>query len=125
MGVLQISKPCNALYAGASLNAQGAAFATTPAVDRMRRRMGGLWVGGRLHIDNAAIGFEANGLNRMLQENIAPVRIPLSSIDAVELEGGWVTKIVAVSHQGGVFRFRCFGARAVAEDLRAALASKP
>jgi len=125
MGALQISKPCNALYADASLSARGAALMAGPAVERMRKRAGGLWVGGRLHIDDAAVGFDANGLNRMLQENIAPVRIPLPSIHAVELEGGWVARIVAVRHQGGVFRFRCFGARAVAEALRGALMPNP
>jgi len=121
MGALQISKLCNALYADAALTPRGAAFAAGPVVDRLRKRMGGLWVGGRLNIDNAAIRFEANSLNRMLQDNIAPVSIGLACVRSVELEGGWVTKIVAVHHDGGVFRFRCYGARAVAGALRCAM----
>ena len=57
MGSFQISKPCNPLCPNASLTAQGAAFVARLAGDRMRGRMDGLWGGGRLRINDAAIRF--------------------------------------------------------------------
>lgn len=57
MGSFQISKPCNPLCPNASLTAQGAAFVARLAGDRMRGRMDGLWGGGHLRIDDAAIRF--------------------------------------------------------------------
>jgi len=112
---LQIAKNANAFYPAATasdltLSVPGAASALAKATD-------GLWVGGRIEISDDGIRFEANKLNQALNDNAEPVWIPMASIRSVELGSGLITKVVTVDHADGDFRFRCFGAKGVVEEL--------
>lgn len=112
---MQIAKNANAFYPAATasdltLSVPGAASALAKATD-------GLWVGGRIEISDDGIRFEANKLNQALNDNAEPVWIPMASIRSVELGSGLITKVVTVDHADGDFRFRCFGAKGVVEEL--------
>jgi len=45
------------------------------------------------------------------------MRIPFAQIRSVTREFGWVTGIVVIRHGHGEFRFRCFGAKGVAQQI--------
>jgi hypothetical protein len=118
---LQIAKAANAFYPKATasklaLSAPGAAAVLSKA--------DGLWVGGRVEISDDGIRFEANRLNQALNNNAAPVSIPMASIRSVSLGSGLITKIITVDHTGGAFRFRCFGAKGVVDEMQRHLASR-
>lgn len=120
--ILQIAKSANAFYPKAiasdlTLSVPGAASALAKATD-------GLWVGGRVEISDDGIRFEANKLNQALNENVAPVWIPMASIRSASLGSGLITKVVTVDHEGGEFCFRCFGAKGVVEELKRHLLSR-
>lgn len=66
--------------------------------------------------------FSANDMNTSLHEGLEALHIPLSSIRSARREFGWITGIVVVEHEKGVFRFRCFGAKKVAESLAESVA---
>jgi hypothetical protein len=85
--------------------------------ERWRKKYGGLWVGGSIHISNEGLFFRPNRLNEELHVGLDPVSIPLADILSVRREFGWGTGIVVVEHKSGEFRFRCFGARKMAARI--------
>ena len=118
---MQIAKTANAFYPTATasklaLSAPGAAAALSKA--------DGLWVGGRVEITDDGIRFAANKLNLALNENAEPVWGPMASIRSVELGSGLITKVVTVHYADGNFRFRCFGAKGVVDEMQRHLASR-
>jgi hypothetical protein len=91
------------------------------AVDSYGRRHGGLWVGGRIHVRNGRIWFTANGVNRLAHSNLEDQGLNLAEVVSVEVRPGVLTKIIDVSTNDEVLRFRCFGAKATAEAVRRAV----
>jgi hypothetical protein len=89
-------------------------------IRRYRQRHGGLWVGGRVTLTSAELSFAPNAANRLVHDGDPSVAIPLSAIRQVDIEPGFVTKIVAVTWTGGVARFRCYKAAGFADQIRAA-----
>jgi hypothetical protein len=87
------------------------------AVNRIKKKHGGLWVGGKVTVTSDEILFVPNGMNVAFHDGLEEVHIPLSYIRSVRREFGWVTGIVVVEHQHGEFRFRCFGTKKIAEVL--------
>ena len=85
-----------------------------PAIDRFKRKHGGLWVGGTVAISQAGVSFIPNGLNRFFHHGIFAINVPAKDIRAVRRESGWLTGIVVVEHVHGEFRFRCYGAKRLA-----------
>ncbi|OCC02629.1 hypothetical protein BA190_23355 [Labrys sp. WJW] len=123
MSDLHIRKLCNALIPDAmpSKRVPGVVVNT---VDRMSRKAGGLWVGGRVEITPEGLSFAANGLNKAFHTGLQPVHIPMTTIRKASREFGWVTGIVAVEHDEGTFRFRCYGASKVAAALEKHVAGR-
>ncbi|MDT3379508.1 hypothetical protein RNI52_19400 [Labrys neptuniae] len=120
---LHIRKLCNALIP----NATPSRLVPGVAVDAARRvssKAGGLWVGGRVEITPDGLSFVANGLNKAFHTGLQPVHIPMAAIRKTWREFGWVTGIVAVEHDEGTFRFRCFGAGKVAAALEKHIAGR-
>lgn len=116
MNTWQLSKVCNAFIP----NAVPSELVTGPAlraVERMIRKTGGLWVGGRVVANTQGIHFSANALNQAFHEDLEDVYIPLSEVLSVKREFGWITGIVVVEHCQSEFRFRCMGAKGVAAEL--------
>ena len=123
MSDLHIRKLCNALIPDAmpSKRVPGVVVNT---VDRMSRKAGGLWVGGRVEITPEGLSFATNGLNKAFHTGLQPVHIPMTTIRKASREFGWVTGIVAVEHDEGTFRFRCYGASKVAAALEKHVAGR-
>ena len=86
-------------------------------VDRLSKKWGGLWVGGSIECSEGLLSFRANSLNEAFHKELEPVEIPTNRIQSIRREFGWVTGIVIVNHQDGVFRFRCYAAKRVAAEL--------
>jgi hypothetical protein len=91
------------------------------AVNHYGEKHGGLWVGGKVVVTSEALNFVPNRMNVALHQGLEPISIPFGSIRSARREFGWVTGIVAVEHAHGAFRFRCFGAKGVAEEMAAHL----
>src|SRR5262249_7777699 len=90
-----------------------------PAIDRFKRKYGGLWVGGTLSISQSGVSFSPNWLNRKVYRALGPMNVPATSIRAVGREFGWFTGIVVVEHRHGELRFRCYGAKKLAATMAA------
>lgn len=95
MSDLHIRKLCNALIPNAAPSGLVPGV-VVDTVDRMSRKAGGLWVGGRVEITPDGVSFTANGLNRAFHTGLQPVHIPMTAIHKAWREFGWVTGIVAV-----------------------------
>lgn len=87
------------------------------AVNRIGKKLGGLWVGGKVTATPSELSFSPNGMNMALHVGLEKVCIPLRNIRSVRREFGWLTGIVVVLHDHGEFRFRCFGAKQVTAKL--------
>jgi len=93
------------------------------AAQRFKRKHGGLWVGGTVVVTRDGVSFEPNRLNRVFHEDLEAINVPARDIRGVRHEFGWFTGIVVVTHVGGEFRFRCYGARKFAATIAASLGS--
>ncbi|MEV7396982.1 hypothetical protein [Aeromicrobium sp. NPDC092404] len=89
----------------------------------MGKRMGGLWVGGRITLTATRLEFEPNIVNIALHDGDTNRAIALRDVTAVEDRGGIFTKIVHVDGPDGGVTFRCYGARKVSQRVREAVAA--
>ena len=108
MNTWELGKVCNAFIP----NAVPSGLVTGPAlraVERVSRKTGGLWVGGRLVANSREIRFSANVMNQSFHVGLEDVHIPLSEVSSV--------RIVVVTYRQGEFRFRCFSAKAIAANF--------
>ena len=115
---MHIRKLANAFYEDAR-PAEALSKVTPPAVKRYKTRHGGLWVGGNVEISDDRLVFRPNSINRTMHEALQDIIIDTRKITAVNHQFGWITGIVAVTHDRGELRFRCFGAKAVVNELSA------
>ena len=92
-------------------------MAVLSAIERFRRKRGGLWVGGTVTVSHDGVAFAPNLVNRAVHVALEPIEIPASRIRRVSREFGWVTGIVVVEHARGEFRFRCYGAKRLADAM--------
>ena len=108
-----IRRRANAFIADATPIDVMPAFALS-AIDRFKRKHGGLWVGGTVSVSQSGVSFTPNGLNRAFHESLESMSVPSENIRAIRHEFGWFTGIVVVAHMHGEFRFRCYGAKRLA-----------
>ena len=94
-------------------------FLALSAIERFKRKKGGLWVGGTVSVSEGGVSFSPNGLNRILHADLEPINVAAEDIRAVRHQFGWFTGIVVVDHTHGEFRFRCFGAKQLAVSMAA------
>jgi len=94
--------------------------AALSAATRFKRKHGGLWVGGTVVVTDSGVSFAPNGLNRAFHDELQTISVRAADVRAVRHEFGWFTGIVVVTHTGGEFRFRCYGAKKLAATLAAA-----
>lgn len=87
---------------------------------------GGLWVGGKVRLTSSELGFEPNAPNRAVhQPGPLSQHIPLTDIESVAVNWGFITRIISVTTKTQTFKVRCFKADALADEIRAAaVASK-
>jgi hypothetical protein len=75
-----------------------------------------------VYLTRDRLSFEANALNVKAHTANVSRSVALQSIDRVEEKFGYVTRIVDLRlKDGSTFPFRCFGARAFAQKIRAAV----
>ncbi len=117
---MKISKLANAFLKEAE-PIQGIPGSAERVIRRYKSKDGGLWVGGRIEISDSVLSFSANGLNRTLHEDLPEVTIPINEIESVVYRFGWITGIIIVSHRQGEFRFRCYGAKRLVEEIKRAV----
>jgi hypothetical protein len=86
-----------------------------------RRQYGGLWVGGRMTLTDTAVTLAPNAVNRLMHQKLAAIELPLPMITSVEVEFGYVTKIIALGTPTHLVKLRCYGAPALADRIRAQL----
>jgi hypothetical protein len=119
------SKLVNFLVADAQVNydnvsdlydvaGSGVVDAVADVLEAFKEAYGGLWVGGKMVLTQTAVRLSANAMNRVVQEGILDIELPLSLVRNVSVEGGFVTKIVRLDTDAGSVKFRCFGAKDVA-----------
>jgi len=116
MTPVNVRKLANAFYPNATPSEVVPAFALS-AIDRFKRKHGGLWVGGTVAVSRAGVSFSPNGRNRACHEALEPLGVPAEDVRAVRYEFGWFTGIVVVEHGRGEFRFRCYGAKHLAATM--------
>lgn len=116
MEPLKIRKLANAFIPNATPSDVLASEALS-AVQRFKRKHGGLWVGGTVVATSGGVSFAPNGLNRAVHEDLEAIDVPARDIKSVRHEFGWFTGVVVVTHVGGEFRFRCYGAKKLAATL--------
>lgn len=119
-----IKKLCNAFITDAVVNRRigGAAGRSVEAIGAA---IGGLWVGGIVTVSADALDWVPNIMNKAVHDDLQPVHIPLREVRSVRRVFGILTGIVVVElEDGGEFRFRCFNARGVAENLSDLLPSQ-
>jgi len=85
---------------------------------RFRKKYGGLWVGGRVTLTRTDLRFAPNAVNRLVHVGDPSFTIPLAAIRQIDVEPGFVTKIIAVTWTGGVTRLRCYSAARFADQIR-------
>ena len=121
---IYIKKLCNAFITDAIVSRRlgGAAVQQVGAIGSL---MGGLWGGGNVTVSAHALDWVPNLMNKAVHDNLQPVHIPLAEVRAVRRVFGILTGIVVVELvDGGEFRFRCFNARGVAENMSDLLPSQ-
>ncbi|MCE3263898.1 MAG: hypothetical protein K0R43_2977 [Pseudoduganella sp.] len=114
---IYIKKLCNAFITDAVISRRigGAAGRNAEAIGAM---MGGLWVGGTVTVSADALDWVPNIMNKAFHDKLQMVHIPLAEVRAVRREFGILTGIVVVElEDNSEFRFRCFSARSVAENM--------
>jgi len=114
-----LTKLCNAFVPSAEGNRSILPVAATGAVERYKRKHGGLWVGGKVFVTEDQIEFVPNGMNVALHANVGRLLIPFEWVRSIEWQFGLLTGIVVVKCEDFDFRFRCFGAKRLVRQLAA------
>ena len=62
-------------------------------------------------------------MNAIIHENgeALTLRVPMEAITRAEHVGGFISGIIEIETLGALFKIRCFGAKAFAEEIKAAL----
>lgn len=88
-----------------------------PALWVLRRRFGGLWIGGDVNLWPDRLEFLPNQRNAALHHGDLAWSLPLSDITSVTCVPASVTDIIAIAHPAGITRIRCYGAQAFAQQI--------
>jgi hypothetical protein len=83
-----------------------------------RKYYGGLWVGGRINVTASAISIAPNLMNRAVHHGLTSIELRLVDLESVEVLPGFVTKIIALRTPEHVVKIRCYGAPALAQQIR-------
>jgi len=116
MAMIYVRKLVNAFITDAVVSGVigGQARAQVNAIQSL---MGGLWVGGTVTVTADALDFVPNILNKAFHDKLQSIHIPLAQMRSVRRQFGVLTGIVVCDMDGYEFRFRCFNARGVAQQM--------
>ena len=91
----------------------------------LRRRQGGLWVGGKAILTKTDLSFTPNGLNSAF--HAFPERlgwtVSLAAVIEVRVRRGVLTNIIEVQSAAGQVSIRCFGAKSFSARIEIARVS--
>jgi hypothetical protein len=119
---VRIDKLCNALYANISVLSDSARSGA--AARLIKPKQSGAWIGGRLVVTDQRLSFSPNRMKGEAALRIEAIDLPLAAVTSVKKEFGLMTGTVVVEHEGGVLKFRCFGAKKIAQQLQNLLAAR-
>ena len=71
-------------------------------LERFKSTHGGLWVGGAVYVTADSLSFEPNAVNIKAHSNDVSWSLPLRSIDGVQDNFGYVTRIVELKLKDGL-----------------------
>ena len=117
-------KVANALIADVRPAPWIAALLKMATLGRTPEASGGLWVGGEIDLFEDRIRFSPNALNTAVQTGNLSREVLLTAVTDVAWRLGILTGIIEISHDGGRFTFRCYGAKAFASRIKAAAAAR-
>lgn len=100
------------------LDAMGSRSAHSLVLNNMKKRTGGLWVGGTAILHEHDLTFRPNAMNKIAHEDDYTTVIPLADICEVNVRFGFVTKIIDLVTREGKFSIRCWGAEKFAALIR-------
>ena len=80
--------------------------------------LGGTWVGGTCEINRAYIKVYANRLNKVFLNDFKELVIPLTDIENIELERGFMSNIIIISFGNTFIKIRCFKANKFMQDIK-------
>lgn len=123
MKAFRITRPANAFFPSGQLRVKAPPLLAIPGIKLTEKSFGGLWVGGTVEISHNGVEFRANAMNRALHIGVTSVTIASQAIRSMRREFGFITGIVAIDHDAGEFRFRCYGAKGVVAKYQAAKSS--
>lgn len=117
MQSLNIEKSCNALFS----EAKPAVFSISGSLvsQLFKKKDGGLWVGGTFTANGEWLTFSPGILNLFAHSEVDSVRIHVSEVRNISCESGFFTDIITIHHVRGEFKFRCYGAKEIANTLLA------
>lgn len=118
MQPLHIEKTCNAFLSEADVSFMGLILTTSFLTTMIHKKIaGGLWVGGTFTANNEWILFSPGIANIMAHSQVRSIQIHFSQVRNIHCESGFFTDIVVIEHTQGEFKFRCYGAKEVANSL--------
>lgn len=86
-------------------------------IDKIKKKKGGLWVGGKFTISEGGFNFYTNTMNKAAHISDADISFDLSEIKKVWRDFGWVSGIINLQLENQLVRVRCFGAKKVAREI--------
>lgn len=89
--------------------------------ERAQAVMGGVWVGGKISIDDEGIAYRPVWWDRYLHLNLRPISVPIGTVQRISFTDQGATGTVFVQHTQGEFIFRCYRAERVATALSMAV----
>ena len=113
---MNFSKLSNALFEDAEAS-EVANLIAGGTVDKFKKKYNGLWVGGKVIVNQQELRFDVNAVNQAMHRGLPKIVIPIEGIRSCNYEFGWFSGIVVVTHINGIFRFRCYGAKKVVNEI--------
>ena len=125
-GALLEKKAANALISGVEMRRSFDTFLRGETfgflnwfLEVLRKRQGGLWVGGTLIVYEDRIQFSPNFANRLVQSGDMSFDLPWTEVSKISWRPGVLTGIIELSHAGKVEAVRCFGSKKLATRMTA------
>jgi hypothetical protein len=114
---VRIARPLDIALKIGTLGVSGLMF------DQFHNIYGGLWVGGAVDLFEDRLVFAPNALNKAIQTGALALDVPLASITKVSWRFGVVTGIVDLDCGDHRLSIRCYGSKAFAAMVEAAVAA--
>jgi len=119
---MKIKKLCNAFATDAAAGNRGLGIFGIPIneeIDTYKKKSRGLWVGGKLIVDNGKVMFRRNLTVKKIHPTGNDLEIDLKRVTKIWWQFGWISGIINIQINEQLVKLRCFGAKRVVERLNA------